>query len=66
MPSNKELQNLTDEQQETITNAREILEEAYAPEATRADLVEAVKEAIDVLSGEAEDAEEGDDDQDAE
>jgi hypothetical protein len=42
MPSNKELQEQLDEQEETISRAREILEGVYAPEATRADLVSAV------------------------
>jgi hypothetical protein len=57
MASNKELQDQLDDQAETISQACEILEDAYTPEATRADLVAAVSDAIDVLSGEA--AEEG-------
>jgi hypothetical protein len=54
----KELQETIDEQQEAIDQAREILEDAYTPEATRADLVAAVSQAIDVLSEEEEDEEE--------
>ena len=46
--------------------ARQILEDAYTPEATRADLVNAVSQAIDALSDEDEDDEDEDvdDDQD--
>ena len=66
MATVNELQNQLDEQEGTIDQALEILEEAYSPEATRADLVAAVSEAIDVLSGEEEDegeeADEGEDD----
>jgi uncharacterized protein with ATP-grasp and redox domains len=60
-----DLQETIDEQQETIDQALEILEDAYTPEATRADLVEAMSQAIDVLSGEEEEGdetEEADDD----
>ena len=57
MPRNvsteKALQEEIDDQQDTIDQAIEILEDAYTPEATRAELVEAVSQAIDVLSGEA-------------
>ena len=58
------LQDQLDEQQDTIDNAVEVLEEAYTPEASRADLVNAVSQALDILSGE--DAEEdgnGEDDE---
>ena len=58
MASNKELQEQIDDQSETINQALEILEEAYTPEATRADLVSAVSGAIDLLSGEEEPEEE--------
>lgn len=58
MATNSELQDLIDEQQATIDQAREILEDAYTPEATRADLVTAVSEAIDVLAGLEEEEEE--------
>jgi uncharacterized protein with ATP-grasp and redox domains len=54
MPSNKELQQQIDDQDETMSQALEILNEAYTPEATRADLVSAVCDAIDILSGEEE------------
>jgi hypothetical protein len=65
MATVNELQNQLDEQEGTIDQALEILEEAYSPEATRADLVAAVSAAIDVLSGEEEDEdEEGDEDDD--
>ena len=65
MATVSELQDQLDEQEGTIDQALEILEEAYSPEATRADLVAAVSEAIDVLSGEEEDeGEEADEDDD--
>jgi hypothetical protein len=48
------LQDQLDEQQELIDNAVEVLEEAYTPEASRADLVNAVSQALDILSGEEE------------
>ena len=52
MPSVKEVQAEVDEQDAIITAAVEVLEAAYTPEATRADLVEAVSGAIDILTGE--------------
>jgi uncharacterized protein with ATP-grasp and redox domains len=59
-----ELQDQLDEQQETIDNAVEVLEEAYTPEASRADLVNAVSQALDILSGEDEEEDEnGEDDE---
>jgi hypothetical protein len=58
------LQDQLDEQQETIDNAVEVLEEAYTPEASRADLVNAVSQALDILSGEDEEEDEnGEDDE---
>lgn len=54
----KELQEQIDDQQDTIDQARAILEDAYTPEATRTDLVEAVSTAIDILAGESEEEEE--------
>ena len=58
------LQDELDEQQETIDNAVEVLEEAYTPEASRADLVNAVSQALDILSGEDEEEDEnGEDDE---
>lgn len=62
--TNKELQDIVDEQEATIDQAREILEDAYTPEATRADLVTAVGEALDVLAGLEEEEEEGEEDED--
>jgi uncharacterized protein with ATP-grasp and redox domains len=47
----QELRDELDDRQETIDQACEVLEEAYTPEATRADLVAAVSQALDVLSG---------------
>jgi uncharacterized protein with ATP-grasp and redox domains len=64
MATVKELQDQLDEQDGTIDQALEILEEAYSPEATRADLVAAVSAAIDVLSGEEEEEEEEAEDED--
>jgi hypothetical protein len=58
MASNTELQEQIDDQEEMISQALEVLEESYTPEATRADLVSAVSGAIDVLSGEGESEEE--------
>jgi hypothetical protein len=58
----KDLQDEIDAQQAIIDNAREILEDAYSPESTRATLVAAVSEALDVLSGEEEEEDEGEDD----
>jgi hypothetical protein len=63
MPSNKEMLEQIDTQEEMIDQAREVLENAYTPEATRADLVAAVSDAIDILSGEAEAAEDNEDDE---
>ncbi len=58
------LQDELDEQQETIDNAVDVLEEAYTPEASRADLVNAVSQALDILSGEDEEEDEnGEDDE---
>ncbi len=57
----KELQGQIDDLQETIDNAREVLEDAYTPEATRADLVSAVSQAIDLLT--AEEEEEGEEEE---
>jgi len=58
------LQDQLDEQQETIDNAVEVLAEAYTPEASRADLVNAVSQALDILSGEDEEEDEnGEDDE---
>jgi uncharacterized protein with ATP-grasp and redox domains len=57
----KDLQDQIDEQQETIDEASAILDEAYTPEATRAELVAAVSQALDVLSGEEEEEEEEED-----
>lgn len=58
------LQDQLDDQQETIDNAVDVLEEAYTPEASRADLVNAVSQALDILSGEEENEdEEGEDDE---
>jgi uncharacterized protein with ATP-grasp and redox domains len=64
MATVNELQDQLDEQEGTIDQALEILEEAYSPEATRADLVAAVSAAIDVLSGEDEDEGEEEDEDD--
>jgi hypothetical protein len=64
MPTLQELQAQIDDQQETINQAQAILEDAYTPEASRADLVSAVSEAIDVLAGEEEEEEEEEDEQD--
>ena len=58
------IQDQIDDQQETIDNAVDVLEEAYTPEASRADLVNAVSQALDILSGEEEDEDEnGEDDE---
>ncbi len=61
--SMKDLQGQVDDLQETIDQASDILEDAYTPEASRADLVSAVSDALDLLSG-AEEEEEEDEDQD--
>jgi hypothetical protein len=58
MASNNELQEQLDEQDKTISQACEILAGAYAPESTRAELVLAVSQALDVLTGEAEEEDE--------
>jgi hypothetical protein len=44
--------------QENVENAVAILEDAYTPEATRTDLVNAVSQALDLLQEEEEDEEE--------
>ena len=62
MASMKELQEQLDDQQEVIDQVSEILESAYTPEASRGDMVEAISEALDVLSGETEDSDETSDD----
>jgi hypothetical protein len=54
MPSIKELQEELAEQEATITEVTDILEAVYTPEASRADLVEAVSDALDILAGEEE------------
>ena len=64
MASMKELQDQLDDQQEVLDQATAILEEAYTPEATRADLVEAVSDALDVLTGEDEEGEDGENGED--
>ena len=61
------LQDEIDDLQDTIDQALEILEDAYAPEATRADLVTAVSSAIDILSSDEDgDEEEGNEEEDEE
>ncbi len=62
MASVKELQEQLDDQQEVLDQVSEILEGAYTPEASRGDMVEAISEALDVLSGETEDSDETSDD----
>ena len=62
MASMKELQEQLDDQQEVIDQVSELLESAYTPEASRGDMVEAISEALDVLSGESEDSEDSEDD----
>jgi hypothetical protein len=62
--SMKELQAENDELNDTIDQARSTLEDAYTPEATRADLVAAVSQALDLLSGEEEEDDSEEDDQD--
>jgi len=64
MATLKELQEQIDEQQEIIDQAREILDDSYTPEATRADLVNAVSQALDILADEEEDEDAADDDAD--
>jgi hypothetical protein len=51
------------ELQDTIDSAIGVLDEAYAPEATREELAEAVGQALDILNGE-EDSDSGDEDPD--
>jgi len=60
MPSSvKDLQQELAEQEAVVTEALEVLEEAYAPETTRGEAMEAISSAIDILSGEeSEEAEE--------
>jgi hypothetical protein len=62
MASLKELQEQLDDQQEVIDQVSEILESAYTPEASRGDMVEAISEALDVLSGEADESDDDPDD----
>jgi predicted RNA binding protein with dsRBD fold (UPF0201 family) len=62
MATLKELQEQIDEQQEIIDQAREILDDSYTPEATRADLVNAVSQALDILADEEEGEDEDEDD----
>jgi len=69
MPSTlKELKDELDELQGNVDDAVAILEDAYTPAATRADLVSAVSEALDLLAAEEEEEEEdgpnGDQDED--
>jgi hypothetical protein len=52
------------DQQDQIDQAIDVLEEAYQPESTREDVVEAISNALDILRGEEEDEEEDDDDRD--
>lgn len=67
MPSTlKELKDELDELQGTVEDAVEILQDAYQPEATRADLVTAVSQALDLLSGEEEEDESPDAEEDEE
>jgi 20S proteasome alpha/beta subunit len=58
------LKDQVDDLQSTVGEARQILEDAYTPEATRADLVTAVSEAIAALSDEDEGDEDDDQDDD--
>jgi hypothetical protein len=64
--NSKELQAQIEEQEEMIGDALDVLQEAYTPKASRADLVDAVSNAIDILSGEGETAEEDEDDNEGE
>ncbi len=57
--SMKEVQADLDELQDSVGDAVALLEDAYTPEATRADLVDAVSQALDLLSGEEEEEEGG-------
>ena len=64
MASAKELQAQLDEQQEVIDQVTESLEASYTVESTRADFVEAVGDALDILSGEEESEEETSEEED--
>ena len=63
MASNNELQEQLDEQDKTISQACEILAGAYTPESTRAKSFWRSAEALDVLTGEAEEEEEEEEDE---
>ena len=47
--------------QDQIDQAIDVLEEAYQPESTREDVVEALSNALDILRGEEEEGEEEED-----
>ena len=51
--------------QDQIDSAIDMLEDAYAPEASREDLADAVGQALDILGGEEEEQETLDDDEDS-
>ncbi|MGH9663198.1 MAG: hypothetical protein ACRD9L_02095 [Bryobacteraceae bacterium] len=53
-----------DEALDSIASVKGILEDAYAPEATREDLAKAIGDALDELSDYESDEEEGDDEDD--
>lgn len=57
MATVQELQDQVDDLQETIDDASDILEDCYTPEASRADLVNAVSQVLDLLAGEEEEEE---------
>jgi hypothetical protein len=61
--SAKDLQAEIDDLNDTIEQASSILEDAYTPEASRADLVNAVSQALDILTEEEEEDEGEDEDQ---
>jgi hypothetical protein len=64
MPSTvKDLKDELDELQGTVDDAVEILQDAYQPEATRADLVTAVSQALDLLNGEEGESPDGEEDE---
>lgn len=64
MPSTvKDLKDELDELQRTVDDAVEILQDAYQPEATRADLVTAVSQALDLLNGEEGESPDGEEDE---
>jgi hypothetical protein len=64
MPSTvKDLKDELDELQGTVDDAVEILQDAYQPEATRADLVTAVSQALDLLNGEGDESPDGEEDE---